>query len=228
MQPATQLRPGRARGTRRHHQGRGPDPRAARAPDRASAPSKESSARPPATKIVLRPPPPAWRRDRRPGHRAVHGPRHELRGSTPRADRREPAARRHASHRSGRRLPGLDRSPPRKRRQHRRAGGQQPQLRLRPPQAPGGVPEIRKACLAGEIGQRCAAHRTTVSKMCLRPMSCEPSVSRDGQVSDKPKHTRAHASVSYSAAERERQVSSKAIASGSARSRPITACRACR
>jgi hypothetical protein len=40
--PATQLRPGRARGTRRLHQGRGPDPRAARAPDRASAPSKES------------------------------------------------------------------------------------------------------------------------------------------------------------------------------------------
>ena len=39
-------------------------------------PSKESRARPPATKIVLRPPPPACRRERRPGHRAVHGPRH--------------------------------------------------------------------------------------------------------------------------------------------------------
>jgi hypothetical protein len=40
-----------------------------------------------------------------------------------------------------------------------------------------------------------------------------------------PKHTRALASVSYSAAERERQVSNKAIASGSARSRPIAVLR---
>ncbi len=98
-------------------------------------PSRESRARPPATKIVLRPPPPACRRDRRPGQRAVHGPRHDRRGSKPpqiaenlqRADM-HPIQALIDRHRESAKAPTA--SPTR---------SATPQLRLRPPQAPGGV-----------------------------------------------------------------------------------------
>jgi hypothetical protein len=92
-------------------------------------------------------------------------------------------------HRRGRRLPGLDRSPPRKRRQHPRASRQHRsyvygRLKLLAyPRDPQGLPGRRE-----RAAMRCSSHYVCPTGA-LRPVSYEPSVSRDGQVSDKPKHT---------------------------------------